>query len=275
MKSSNLQQKEKSFLKSPGFRIIWDYLQVIIVAFLLVFGFIRPFVVEAYEIPSGSMRDTLLEGDRILVCKFMYGLKIPFLEEKIFDFHQPQRGDVFVFTPPHSRSENFVKRIVAVEGDTVETRGKILYVNGEPIDDSKYVKHILPLYPSDDFPPFQLQRIPDNQQRRLAEEQLECITDGDYLLSYHNFKRKFPTSNPFVVPKGYVFAMGDNRDNSSDSRAWGPVRVDDIKGQAFMIFWSREPDGVKLWEFWRWPKWLGNIRITRIGKITTSQFNGA
>ena len=101
--------------------IVWEYTQVIVVALILVFGFIRPFVVEAFKIPSGSMEDTLLIGDRILVCKFIYGIKIPGTDIKVLDFHKPTRGDVFVFIPPHDRERNFIKRIVAVEGDTIET----------------------------------------------------------------------------------------------------------------------------------------------------------
>jgi len=77
-----------------------------------------------------------------------------------------------------------------------------------------------------------------------------------------------------VVPEGYVFAMGDNREESSDSRVWGPASVEDIKGQAFMIYWSRELDNIQLWEFWRWHKWFGHIRIKRVGKIVRSEFNG-
>ena len=103
--------------------VVWEYLQVIIVAFVLVFGFIRPFVVEAFKIPSGSMEETLLVGDRILVCKFIYGIKIPGTEVELLNFHKPARGDVFVFIPPHERAKNFIKRIVAVDGDEVETRG--------------------------------------------------------------------------------------------------------------------------------------------------------
>jgi len=265
MKSAKKIEK-KSFLKSFRDSVVWDYLQVIVVAFILVFGFIRPFVVEAFKIPSGSMKDTLLEGDRILVCKFIYGIKIPLTKHKIFDFHEPQRGDIFVFIPPHERSKNFIKRIVAIEGDTVEVKGKTLYANGEPIDDSKYVRHIGNPYLNFDFPPF--------RDRYKVRKHLEDVIDIDYLLPYEGFKTNFPDGHPFEVPKGYVFAMGDNREESSDSRVWGPVSVEDIKGQAFMIYWSREPDNIQFLKFWEWHKWFARIRITRIGKIVRSQFDG-
>ena len=122
--------------------VAWEYTQVIVVALILVFGFIRPFVVEAFKIPSGSMEDTLLIGDRILVCKFIYGFKIPGTDNiRVFDFHKPARGDVFVFIPPHEKKRNFIKRIVAIEGDTVHTEGKTLYVNGQVVNDNGYAKY--------------------------------------------------------------------------------------------------------------------------------------
>ena len=116
--------------------VFWEYLQVIIVACAAVFGLIRPFVVEAYKIPSSSMEDTLLIGDRILVCKFIYGFKIPGTETRLFDYHKPSLGDVIVFVPPHERHKNYIKRVVALAGDTVEPRDNKLFVNGEEIDSS-------------------------------------------------------------------------------------------------------------------------------------------
>lgn len=202
---------------------------------IFVFGFLRPFIVDAYLIPSGSMEDTLLIGDRILVCKFMYGVKIPGTDIKVFNFHEPARGDVFVFIPPHERELHFIKRIVAVEGDTVYTKGKGLYVNGERVDEEHYTKHIPNNRYRHDFPPF-----------RSSEH------------------HRFTNGKPYIVPKGKVFAMGDNRDMSSDSRTWGPVDVDDIKGQAFMVMWSTANRQMKLWEVW---KLVTNIRLNRIGKI--------
>lgn len=234
--------------------IVWEYTQVIVVALILVFGFIRPFVVEAFKIPSGSMEDTLLIGDRILVSKFIYGIKIPGTDIKVLDFHRPARGDVFVFIPPHDRERNFIKRIVAVEGDRVETRGNKLYVNGEEVNDTHYAKYMtFSHFRTANFPPFrQPEYLPDTEDF------------SDYGLTVSQFRRKFPEGKPFTVPKGTVFAMGDNRDQSSDSRAWGPVDVSDIKGQAFMIYWSYDALPTKLWEVW---KLVDNVRFSRIGKL--------
>ena len=122
--------------------LAWEHLRPIVVAVALVFGFMRPFVVEPFQIPSGSMEDTLLVGDRILVCKFIYGVGIPGTDIKLFDVHKPARGDVFVFVPLHQKSRHFIKRIVAVGGDTVETKGGALYVNGVAVKDSAYTKRV-------------------------------------------------------------------------------------------------------------------------------------
>ena len=202
-------------------RAIWDYLQVIIVAFILVFGLIRPFIVEGFKIPSGSMEDTLLVGDRIFVCKFMYGIKIPGTKHRLFTYSNPKRGDVVVFIPPHDRKRYYIKRVVAVTGDTVKTKGRTLYVNGEKVDDAKYVKHTGYAF---DFPLHQ-------------------------------------------IPEGHVFAMGDNRENSSDSRVWGHVDVNDIKGQAFVVYWSydSEQHQISRWNIFK------RIRFGRIGHIIHSQ----
>ena len=230
----------------------FQQLKGIIFTLIFVFGFFRPFIVDAYLIPSGSMEDTLLIGDRILVCKFLYGFKIPGTDLKVFDFHKPARGDVFVFISPHERNHHFIKRIVAVEGDTVHTQGEKLYVNGQRVDDQSYTKHLPFSHFRQDFPPF---RNPEYlpQDKRYT----------DFTLTKSQFRHKFPEGKPFTVPKGMVFAMGDNRDQSSDSRTWGPVDVDDIKGQAFMVLWSIHNRPTKLWEIW---KITSNIRFNRIGK---------
>lgn len=248
--------------------VFWEYTQVIVVALILVFGFIRPFVVEAFKIPSGSMEDTLLVGDRILVCKFIYGFKIPGTDIRIFDFHKPARGDVFVFIPPHEKDRNFIKRIVAIEGDTVYTEGRTLYVNGKLVNESNYAVYKRSLSRGGDFPPF----------RQTQEYMRKDKFYNDYTMTDSQFKREFPDGKPFTVPKGYVFAMGDNRNNSQDSRTWGPVPIDRIKGQAFMVYWSHCPskdpnveckhENIKIWEVW---KMIGNIRFNRIGKLIHTQ----
>ena len=161
--------------------VTWEYLRPIVVAVALVFGFMRPFVVEPFQIPSGSMEDTLLVGDHILVCKFIYGVGIPGTDIKLFDVHEPARGDVFVFVPLHEKSQHFIKRIVAVGGDTVETKRGALYVNDVAVKDDAYTKRVSGPGARYDFPPFRAPYLlPDNQ------------AFADYKLSPEQFHAKFP-----------------------------------------------------------------------------------
>ena len=222
--------------------VFWEYLQVIVVACAAVFGLIRPFVVEAYKIPSSSMEDTLLIGDRILVCKFIYGFKIPGTETRLFDYHKPSLGDVIVFVPPHERHKNYIKRVVALAGDTVETRGNKLFVNGQAVQED-YTKYVYdqPGFrgssPRPPFPPFRSQ-----PQDLPTFERWQEFSDFDEK-TFERYFKDYTTSlkeyRPFVVPPGYVFVMGDNRDQSYDSRGWGPVALEDIKGRAHVIYWSQ------------------------------------
>ena len=241
--------------------VAWENLRHIVVALVFVFGFMRPFVVEPFQIPSGSMEDTLLVGDRILVCKFIYGVRIPGTDIKLFDMHEPARGDVFVFVPLHEKSRHFVKRVVAVGGDTVETKSGALYVNGVAVEDGAYTKRT-PHHPGTrhDFPPFRAPYLLPGDE-----------AFADYKLPSRQFRAKFPEGKPFKVPDGHVFAMGDNRDQSSDSRTWGTVPVSQIRGQAFMVFWSYDMlNPKKPWEIW---KMIADIRFTRIGRLIRSEFD--
>jgi len=192
--------------------VVREYGEALAVALLLAV-LIRSFVVQAFKIPSGSMIPTLLVGDHILVNKFVYGVRVPVLGTEILPVGQPRRGDVVVFVYPQDEAKDFIKRVVGVEGDTIEVRDKRLYVNGEPATD-----------------PY----------ARFAES-------GQYVSPRDNF-------GPFRVPSGYVFVMGDNRDRSYDSRFWGPVALDKVKGKAFLIYWSWEGGG-------HWARW------GRIGRL--------
>ena len=193
-----------------------EYAEALGVALLLALV-IRTFVVQAFKIPSGSMLPTLQIGDHILVNKFVYGprLEIPLTQVSLGQLpglRKPRPGDVVVFVYPNDRSKDFIKRVVAVEGQTVEVRGRRLLVDGKPADD-----------PHASW-----------SSRREGGQ-------GDDM-------------RPFAVPPGHVFVMGDNRDQSYDSRFWGPVPMSDLKGLATVIYWSWDgPD--------RWVRWdrLGRL----------------
>jgi signal peptidase I len=187
-----------------------EYAEAIVMALLLAL-FIRTFIVQAFKIPSGSMIPTLLIGDHILVNKLTYGIRIPFAEDYAIEFQTPKRGDVVVFIFPEDRSKDFIKRVIAVGGETVEIRGKKVFVNGKSIEDPH--AH----FEGNEFP------------------------GGGVLANQDDY-------GPKIVPENHVFVMGDNRDRSHDSRFWGYVNVDDIRGKAFLIYWSW--DGSDRWVRW-------------------------
>lgn len=176
-----------------------ENVEALIIAVLLAL-FIRAFVVQAFKIPSGSMQNTLLIGDQLLVNKFIYGIKLPFSDKTIIPIENPQRGDVIVFKFPEDPSKDFIKRVVGVGGDTVEIRDKKVFVNGlQQADD--FAVHVDPRVFPRDFQP------------------------------RDNF-------GPVKVPKGKLFVMGDNRDESNDSRYWGFVDLSAVRGKAIVLYWS-------------------------------------
>lgn len=202
-------EKQKSALR--------ENIEAIIIAVLLAL-FIRTFVVQAFKIPSGSMMDTLLIGDHILVSKFIYGIKLPFTDGyTIIPFKDPARKDIVVFKYPEDPDKDFIKRVVGLAGDTVEIKDKKLYVNGELQENQPYAVYKDPSV------------IPGN------------FTTRDNL----------PLTK---VPEHSLFVMGDNRDNSHDSRFWGFVDLKAVKGKAFLIYWSWNSD-----EF--------GVRWSRIGSL--------
>lgn len=188
--------------------VLREYAEILIVSAILAF-FIRAFVVQAFQIPSGSMEDTLLVGDFLLANKFVYGPKVPFTEIRLPGLSEPKRGDIIVFRAPH-QDKDFIKRCVAVGGDTVEMVDNRLRVNGV-FQEEPYVVFKGPTPPVANFSP-----------RR--------------------------------VPEGFVFMMGDNRNNSQDSRYWGMLDERLIKGKAMVLYWS-------------WDKERHRPRIGRIGRL--------
>jgi signal peptidase I len=184
-------------------KLFWEYLEAIVTALVLAL-IIRAYIVQAFKIPSGSMIPTLLVGDHILVNKFIYGTKIPFTDKRILIFRKPEKGDIIVFKYPEDPRKDFIKRVIATGGDTVEERNKVVYVNGVRLSET-YAHHY------------------DNGLRLGGSDPRD------------NF-------GPITVPKNKIFVMGDNRDQSYDSRYWGFVDLKEVLGKALIIYWSWDPD---------------------------------
>ncbi len=195
VKMGLLRKRNKPFKKKGLFR---EYAEAIITA-LIIALIIRAFVIQAFKIPSGSMKPTLLVGDHLLVNKFIYGTSLPFKDGKILAFKNPERGDIIVFKYPNDPSRDFIKRVIGEEGDTIEIRNKKVYVNGAVVEE-KYAQYTAHSIISKDDP-----------------------------------RRKF---GPVSIPRNKLFVLGDNRDHSLDSRYWGFVDRDLIKGKALIIYWS-------------------------------------
>jgi signal peptidase I len=195
-------------------KFIREYLQPILIA-LLIALFVRAFIVQAFKIPSGSMEPTLLVGDHILVNKFIYGIIIPYTHIRLFSYEKPKRGDVIVFLYPLNPSKDFVKRVIGTEGEKVQIIQDRVYVNDRLIDDPW--GHFSYKWPA------------------------------AYLSMMENF-------GPIVVPKDSFFVLGDNRENSDDSRFWGFVPLNEVLGKAFVIYFSWNQRAEDLWDKVRWSR---------------------
>lgn len=247
--------------KSP-FRDWAESITIAVVSALIL----RAFAVQAFKIPSGSMEKTLLIGDFLMVNKFLYGTKKgdlllvnffresragralhlpqgqhPFLDSRILAVRQPKRGDVIVFKYPFA-NRDFIKRCVGLPGDTIEIRNKILYVNGVSVNEPHAIHRDRMVMPGLTLEP---ERYQETWQRG------EFVQVGR--MSRDNF-------GPVVVPLDSYFMMGDNRDNSEDSRFWGPLHSRFIKGKALVIYWSWRKE-IPLWRFWKKIRWR---RITNL-----------
>jgi signal peptidase I len=187
--------------------VLREYYEAILVAFILAL-FVRTFVFENFKIPSGSMEDNLLIGDHLVVNKFIYSDGSGSVFNRLLPYRAPQRGDVVVFKYPENPRRDFIKRCIAVAGDKVEIKAKQLYINDER-QEEWYVVHKDPRIWPDTDEVLPRNRIRDNYGPRIVEE-------------------------------GEIFCLGDNRDHSLDSRFWGPVPLENIKGRAVLIYWSYE-----------------------------------
>ncbi len=200
MPYSTSKELEKTRAKS----VLREYAEAIVIAILLALV-IRAFVVQAFKIPSGSMKPTLLIGDHILVNKFIYGIKVPFTDYELIHISNPKRGDIVVFEYPVDPSKDFIKRVIGLPGDTIRIENKVVYVNDQALSE-----------------PF-------------------AVWSDDKILPAGVSPRD--NVGPLVVPPRSLFVMGDNRDESYDSRFWKFVSMDALKGKAFIIYWSWNKDG--------------------------------
>jgi len=203
-----------------------EYFESIVIAVILAL-FIRTWVVQAFKIPTGSMENNLLVGDHLLVDKFVFAPAPTALERALLPVREVKRGDVIVFKYPMEPERDFIKRVIGLPGETLELKKKVVYINGQPLKED-YVHFLVP----------------------IGAGGLEAMDKRD-------------DYGPVTVPEGYYFAMGDNRDNSQDSRWWGFLSRDYIKGKALMVYWSYEPENGSVTTFLtgtRWNRLLHQIK---------------
>jgi len=204
--------------------LLREYLEVLLIT--LVFAiFARTYAVQAFKIPTGSMEENLLIGDHILVNKFVYGRSMSPLEAALLPTHPVRRGDVVVFKFPEDPTRDFIKRCIGLPGDAIEIVDKMIFVNGQRVDDQGYAFRTDPrTYPRSVF--------------------------------LHETYRNRDNYGPTTVPEGHYFFMGDNRDNSNDSRFWGPVPAEYIRGRALLVYWSFADGGESV----DWPGYRGRAK---------------
>jgi len=210
----------------------WSFFPVLLLVFML-----RSFVYEPFRIPSGSLEPTLSVGDFILVNKYHYGIRLPVVHKKIYSINEPKHGDIVVFRWPPNPSINFIKRVIGVPGDHISYINKTLYVNGQSMPQ--------------EFKADSMDRDEEGRDWKV-EERIEDFFGVKHSIYQNNLIPKYDF-NDVIVPEGMYFMMGDNRDNSADSRVWGFVPEENILGQANYVWMS-------------WNSHDHSIRWKRLGK---------
>jgi signal peptidase I len=241
--------KHRKQVFSPGDKkmpLIIEYARSFFPVLLLVFV-LRSFLFEPFRIPSSSLEPTLLVGDFVLVNKYHYGVRLPVIHQKVIAMSEPQRGDIFVFRYPPKPQYDFIKRVIGLPGDHIKYIDKTLYINGQemvqtPLADSQ-----------------RMDEEGNNQPLNVKEENLFGVKHRIYQ------NKNFPSENfeEITVPKGMYFAMGDNRDDSADSRFWGFVPEENIVGKASLTWMSWDKANFKL----NWDAIKHVIRWDRVGKF--------
>ncbi len=212
-----------------------EYGETIVIAVVLAI-FIRTFIVQAFKIPSGSMKSTLLIGDYLLVNKLAYGIRNPFKNDFLIKWAKPKRGDVIVFKYPYDDERDFIKRVIGLPGERLEIRRKQVYINGEPLEED-YVQ----------------------------------FTDGDNIMNPAHYTRDY--YGPVTIKPNHLFVMGDNRDNSQDSRFWGQLDMKYVKGKAFILYFSWDNTkkttllNIDKTFLVKLPPFSGELRWRRIGRV--------
>lgn len=202
---------------------------------ILIVLIVRSFLAEPFRIPSSSMMPNLQDGDFILVNKFTYGLRLPVLDKKFVELNLPERGDVVVFRYPVNPKENYIKRVIGLPGDEVVYRNKTLFINGEPQPQERIGRYI---------------GVGAGREMDGADHLREMLGEREHEILMRPNQLGRQSEGRWVVPEGHYFVMGDNRDNSLDSRAWGFVPERNLVGRAFLI----------------WMSWDGGVQFSRIGQ---------
>jgi signal peptidase I len=248
------EQRPPPPFERPAKKESWLEIVKTVIYALLIAGVIRSFLFQPFNIPSASMEGTLLIGDYLFVSKFSYGYSrhsfpfglVPF-PGRVF-VSPPERGDIVVFKLPADNSTDYIKRVVGLPGDRIQVTGGILYINGQAVPRMQVESFVEKGYAGDDH---QVPRYRETLPNGVSYDVLDREPDGN-----------LDNTSVFVVPESHYFMMGDNRDNSDDSRAGvGYVPFENLVGKAQLIFFSTD-GSARLWEIWKWPM---SIRYGRIG----------